>query len=58
MVEELTSREPAGRELSAVLGPDAVSQRSIDRCGLAHDVSPYLLVPHTVVAPSEPEEAT
>jgi len=43
-------------ELSATLGADAVSRRSIDRLKYAHDASHYLLVPQTVVTPRSADQ--
>lgn len=44
------------RELSAALGQQTVTQRSIDRLKYAHDASHYLLVPQTVVTPTSAEQ--
>ena len=43
-------------ELSATLGPDAVTRRALDRLKYAHDASHYLLVPQTVVTPRSAEQ--
>ncbi|HLR96327.1 MAG TPA: FAD-binding and (Fe-S)-binding domain-containing protein, partial [Jiangellaceae bacterium] len=48
--------ERLGHEVSGALGPDAVSQRAIDRYGHAHDASHYLLIPHTVVTPGNTDD--
>jgi D-lactate dehydrogenase len=45
-----------GRDLGAVLGKEAVTQRPLDRLAYAHDASHYLLVPQTVVTPRSPEQ--
>ncbi len=52
MVDDVDdSHSRLAARLTAELGPDAVSSRSIDRVRMAHDASHYLLVPRVVVTP-------
>jgi D-lactate dehydrogenase len=54
--ERTDVHQQLAEELSAALGPHAVTQRSIDRLKYAHDASHYLLVPQTVLTPSSADQ--
>jgi D-lactate dehydrogenase len=54
--EHTDLHQQLAEELSSALGPQAVTQRSLDRLKYAHDASHYLLVPQTVVTPTSADQ--